>query len=471
MDRELTSHLDRVAHRLRTFHFWSGMGIVWVSAAIFVGVVYAVSQATGSVFSGSFVVAATIGVAGSLLVTWASSRSARNMHQVANLVEMRYPQLDSVLLTAVEQQPDGITGRLGYLQSEVVGQAIRHARSHNWQNIITRGQLYGARLAACAGLIATLLAALALGQLNRNLLASALPVETDSSDIVSAGTIFEVEIEPGDAEVERGSGLLVLAKFLSDLPAEATLVYTTEDGNEHSLAMSRSLDDPLFGGRIPAVLEPLSYRVEFAGQATREFQVEVFEYPVMLQMDAHLVFPSYTDQEEKFVPDVRRVSAVEGTQLTLLCRVNKPLASAQFVEQTDVGEERIPLKQDAGDPLTYAVTFEVDRSREITLHLLDDDQRANQHPPKLKITMIANLPPDIKLATPTKDIEVSPIEEVDLAASAWDDFGLKRVGINYSIPGKVDQDVSLGDSFPRKERVELAHLLAFEALEIGRAHV
>ncbi|QDU75761.1 hypothetical protein Pan97_28030 [Bremerella volcania] len=465
MDRELVSHLDRVAHRLRTFHFWSGMGIVWVSAAIFLGVIYVISQATERVLDGTFLVTAVIGVLGSLLVTWASSRSARSAQQVANLVEANYPQLDSVLLTAVEQQPDGITGRLGYLQREVVGQAVRHARSHNWQNLITRGQLNAARLAACAGLIATLIAAVALGRLNRDLLAAIPPADLASPDVVSADTIFEVEIEPGDTEVERGTGLLVLAKFLNDMPSEATLIYTTEDGSEHTLPMSRSLDDPLFGGRIPAVSQPLAYRVQFGNQATREFHVDVFEYPVMLQTDAKIVFPSYTNQEDKFVPDVRRVSAVEGSQLTLLCRVNKPLASAQFIEQTEDGELAISLHPEANDALTYTTTFVVDRSRELTLHLTDNDQRTNQHPPKLQITMIANLPPDIKLAAPTKDIEVSPIEEVDLAASAWDDFGLKRVGINYSIPGKVDQDVPLGDSFPSKERVELAHLLAFESLQ------
>ncbi|MBA2115437.1 hypothetical protein [Bremerella alba] len=465
MDHELIIHLDRVARRLRSFHFWSGMGIVWGSAAIFIGLLYAFNQATGRILDGSVLIVAAIGVTGSLLVIWTSSRSARNVHQVANLVESKYPKLDSVLLTAVEQQPNSLTGRLGYLQQDVIGQAIRHAHSHSWENVITPGQLRWARLAACAGLAATLLAAIALDRLNHDLLTTSSSASLAYQDIVSADTIFEVEIEPGDTEVERGSGFLVLAKFLKSLPSEATLVYTTEDGNQHSLPMSRSLDDPLFGGRVPAVSEPLTYRVEFGNQTTRDFQVDVFEFPLMLQTDARLVFPGYTGQEEKFVPDVRRVSAVEGTRLTLLCRVNKPLASAQFIEQTDSGEQTLSLQTVPGDPLTYTTTFSVDRSRELTLHLTDADQRTNQHPQQLQITMIANLPPDIKLTAPTKDIEVSPIEEVDLAASAWDDFGLKRVGINYSIPGQVDQDISLGDSFPSKERVELEHLLALESLE------
>lgn len=108
MDRELFGHLDRLAQRLRTFHFWSGMSIVWVAAALFIGVIYLISQATGRVPEGSLAVAATIGVLGSLLVTFASSRTARSVQQVANLVETRYPQLDSALMTAVEQQPDTI---------------------------------------------------------------------------------------------------------------------------------------------------------------------------------------------------------------------------------------------------------------------------------------------------------------------------------------------------------------------------
>ncbi|RCS46429.1 hypothetical protein DTL42_15845 [Bremerella cremea] len=464
IDRELTRQLERVARRLRTFRFWSGMGVVWLCGALLVGLLYFTSKSTGHIVEGGFIWAAGFVLVGSLLVYAFSKRSGRNVRQVAHQIETHYPQLDSALLTAVEQQPDPQTGRLGYLQREVVNKAVYHALSHNWEMVISSSKMGIALAAAYLGVLLMALATLALGSLNQELVANRSDDDLNFDDVVLSGANYEATIEPGDTEVERGTSLLVLARFADRLPPDATLSYTTKDGQEHSAPMSQSLDDPWFGGRIASVSQPLRYRVAFANQVTRDFEVTLFEYPLLLQTDAQLVFPSYTEQEEKFIQDVRRVSAVEGSQLTLFCKVNKPLASARFVEANQEGDEVIELVANSSDPLTYTTTITVDRSREVTLHLTDDAGRTNKNPPELRITMIANLPPDIKLAQPTRDIEVSPIEEVDLAASAWDDFGLKRVGISYSIPGKLDREVILGDRFPAKDRVQTEHLLAFEEL-------
>ena len=58
----------------------------------------------------------------------------------------------------------------------------------------------------------------------------------------------------------------------------------------------------------------------------------VFEYPELERTDAKLVFPHYTSLEPKTVEDIRHVTAVEGTELTLLCRLNKDVATAQLVD-------------------------------------------------------------------------------------------------------------------------------------------
>ena len=82
--------------------------------------------------------------------------------------------------------------------------------------------------------------------------------------------------------------------------------------------MTRSLEDPTFAGRVESVETDLAYRVEYGGKSTETFQVKVFEYPELVRTDAKLVFPSYTSLEPKTVEDIRHVTAVEGTELTLL---------------------------------------------------------------------------------------------------------------------------------------------------------
>ena len=92
-----------------------------------------------------------------------------------------------------------------------------------------------------------------------------------------SGPGFTVTVEPGNTEVERGTSLLVTARVAGQVPTEATLVMRPERGEESRLAMSASLNDPLFGGRIPVVDQQLDYLIELGGQTTPVYRVTVLE--------------------------------------------------------------------------------------------------------------------------------------------------------------------------------------------------
>ena len=202
--------------------------------------------------------------------------------------------------------------------------------------------------------------------------------------------------------------------------------------------------------------------MEFAEQASDTYQVTTFEYPQLIQADARLTFPSYTNLPEKVVQDVRRLSAVEGTELTLTCRLNKAVADARLVD----GEgEAIELTASVEQANVYEARLKFDRSRRFTLQLTDEDGRANQSPPEFVINVLPNRPPDLKLVQPTRDMQVSPIEELDVKASAWDDYGLTRVGLSFAMAGAGAKDIVLGESLSANQRVPLEHLLAFEEMK------
>ena len=132
---------------------------------------------------------------------------------------------------------------------------------------------------------------------------------------------------------------------------------------EHTAArrtMTRSL-------RRPDVRRPrrvgrdrprLSRRVRRPEHA-RRITSSVFEYPELERTDAQLVFPEYTSLEPKTVEDIRHVTAVEGTELTLLCRLNKDVATARLVDEKGSrrrararrrGQPRLPRRPSAHRP-------------------------------------------------------------------------------------------------------------------------
>jgi len=387
-----------------------------------------------------------------------------SLQAMSGQVEQRYEELDSSLKTAIEQHPDAESGQLSFLQQEVIRQAVYHSYRQPWQQAIPTWRVALAPLAAfsAAGLLVAALLSYAF---------FAKPIPSDDSvldfnQVAIGSQQFQLSVEPGDADVEKGSSLLVLAKFGERLPPEVSLVFTApqpgEDAAaESSIPLQRSLADPVFGGRIGNIQQPLQYHLEYAGQASETFSVNVFEYPQLIRHDAELTYPEYTELEPRLIQDVRRLTAVEGTEVQFRCYLNKAVASAELVSEDG---QRIRL-QPGNESNLYIASQTVTQSRKYRLELADDRQRHNQLPPTISITAQRNTPPDLKLVQPARDLQVSPIEEIELLAKAWDDFGVRRIGLGYSIGASDVQDIVLGEQLPPKTQNEIPHLLQLELLE------
>ena len=328
MSNELRQALEQVARRFRQVRLRSGLALCWMTWALVGVALFVMSSRPGreSSLGGGAVLAAFAVLAAATGAVWTvlALRSARDRRWVARRIEARHPELGTGLLAAVEEDEAAASGRLGFLQSAVIREALEHRRSHAWEETVSSWTLRGTGLAHVLALGLLLVVTAALVGQARSRAGKALAV-------AGGAKAADVEVDPGNTALERGSTLLVVARFPGAVPADARLVVEggTHDGERR--AMTRSLEDPTFAGRVESVETDLAYRVEFDGQRTPAYRVEVFEYPALERTDAKLVFPRYTALEPKTVEDIRHVTAVEGTELTLLCRLNKDVASARLV--------------------------------------------------------------------------------------------------------------------------------------------
>src|SRR5690606_32669385 len=181
------------------------------------------------------------------------------------------------------------------------------------------------------------------------------------------GDGYTIRVEPGNAEIERGTSLLVVARFDAAVPPDATLVVDGAAETSLRSKMTRSLEDPAFAGRVPTVENDLAYRIEFAGQQSENFRVTVFDYPEVLRTDAELTFPSYSGLQPKTVEDIRHVTAVEGTTVKLLFRLNKEVISARLVDQQGAVTQ---LALDEADPLVATASFALAESNRLKVELV-----------------------------------------------------------------------------------------------------
>jgi hypothetical protein len=458
MSMSLLQALDRVARRFRRERLFSSLAICWmVWALVGCGMKTAWFQEAAAPVDETWLLGSLVAVAlvsAALCVTWAQRR-ARDPRWVARRIEAKHPELKTGLLAAVEEIDVTPSGRLGFLQTAVIREALDHRRKRDWNETVPTWTLRGAMLAHAAALLSLLVVVVTMSPLARSDAGS-------PKSLRSAAGGAAVEIDPGNIEIERGTSLLVVARFHRAVPAEASLVVQSKSQPESRRAMTRSLEDPAFAGRVETVETDLAYRVEHGGRSTETFQVKVFEYPKLVRTDAKLVFPSYTSLAPKTVEDIRHVTAVEGTELTLLCRLNKKVATARLVDAKDEAIELTPSEEGGH---TYRTTMTLSVSRRFKVQLVDAEGRTNKLTSEIVVNVTLNHPPVVKNTQPAHDVRVSPIEELRLKAEIEDDYGLTRHGLSYSLAGGEPREIVLKSSAAGKRQVRAEHLLDFEVLQ------
>ncbi len=455
----LLFELDRVAGRFRLLRFWQLLAAAWFVAALAGAALWGAKLLLARPMLPAVPLLAVAALVLAGVGVWLATAAARDIRWVARQIEATFPELRTCLLAAVEQRPSLPDGRFGYLQSNVIHQALIHADRHEWREVVPMRRIAAAALANVAGLV--LLIAVMLGLALTAVSPSSAAAVLSGIRSGHTGPRFAVTVEPGNTEVERGTSLLVLARIAGQMPPEATLVMKPQGSDEARLAMSSSLNDPVFGGRIPVVDQPLDYLIELGDHKTPAYHVQVFEYPRLEKADAKLVYPSYTDLAPRVVQDVRTISVVEGTELTLTCYLNKAVKSATLTEEK---HEPLTLSPVSGDSRAYTMVMRCEQTRRLKLELIDEDGRKNVKLAQITINVLPNQPVTLKAVFPSRDLEVSALEEIDVKATAWDDFGVKRFGISYSLSGQAAIDVVLGEDAAAKQKHDLAHVIRLEDL-------
>ncbi len=391
-----------------------------------------------------------------LLTAYRSQRIQPDYKAVARNIEQQHPELRALLLAAVEQEPQNPDGELGYLQEKVIGEALLHANCHDWVRSVPAKRLVWANVVRFAVL-------LFLSAIVVQLAASAFPSRSRSGRSAKAPKGYNITVSPGDATVESGSPVVVLARFDGRMPLEATLLLNESDGGQARIPLTKNLDDPVFGGIIEQVSSETIYRIEYAGKVTRDYRISTFEHPSLEEVDAHIVYPSYTNLPEKLVKDTRQLSVAEGSQITLTFTLNKPVATASL---TSKEKPALDLTVDSEYPNVYTAAIIPTEDQRYELHLVDAQGHANKMPPRFTIDVHKNMPAELRPTFPNRDVAVSPLEELSLEAEVSDDFGLTGYGVSYTVAGTQSSEIILSEPGLLTGKQQIQHLLALEELKV-----
>jgi hypothetical protein len=467
IDRLLQIHLAPVARDQQRALLLRHLSRGWMVAAGVSLFFILVSRPTGGISPRLFALLLVATVVWSIVVWRRSKRTSLDFQSLVRDIEAENPKLHALLLTAIEQKPNDATHELNYLQERVIREALAEDREGTWRER-TIQQLRRAQLTS--GITLVLLGVALAG------LYQTAPPRVGNLAMTERG----VTVTPGDTSLEKGSSLVVLAKFGDAVPAEAVLVVRPANEPERRLPLAKNLDDPIFGTSVPDIQAELTYRVEYGNEQTRDFRVTTFDYPRLERADAKVTYPAYTGQAEKTIEDTRRVSAVEGSVLDYTFHLNKPVKSATLVpigsrrgNEADGTNRQInppphvggyALLADTNRPNVYVSNFKLERSGRYELILVDDVGRTNKIQPLFVLDALTNRAPELKFAFPKGDQRVSALEEITFKAEASDDFGLTGYGFAYNLAGHETKFVELGKDAGPHEKRTFDHLVPLESL-------
>jgi hypothetical protein len=396
-----------------------------------------------SAFAGSWSWWAVLGFTGVLIVATLVGlalidRSKPDLRELARRIEEKHPDLRAALLAAMDQKP-GPGGELGFLQKRLLGEISEHAIKNRWVRQVSEKRLAAAGWGQVAGVIGLFVSLwFLLGQAPLGVKPELVTGTAEEKTPPLVGV--EISVTPGDVELEKGSRLVIEATFTGPAPAAALLVHTTAAG-ETRLPMNVGLDDSVFSALIPKVEADGTYRIDYEAAKSTDFAITTFEFPALGKADATVTPPAYLGGQKIEIPDTRKITVMEGSEVAWRLTVNKPVVAGElFGEDGDV----IALTPDPADATVMLASHKPAETQRYRVHLVDDKDRGNQRPPWLTVNVNKNLPPKIKLTFPGRDFEVSALQELPLEAEVWDDVEVLATGMSYTFRGE-ETEVSLSD--------------------------
>jgi len=451
IDRALRASLEPVLRRQQWRRCGWQLAVVWSAVTLLGLLVMGFQRQTGSAVPHVLPVLAGLGLVAAVIVAARCFHSQPDWRWAARKVEARYPELNGLLMTAVQLPADDPAGA-PFLQQQVIEAALAHSRSTDWTQAISWAEVeaaHWAQVVVAGCFLATLW----------GLRQPALPAAAGMP--AGAG----MTVSPGDTTLERGSSLVVLARFAGPLPPAVELVVGGANEPGRRIPLVKSLADPVYGGSVPEVGGSFVYHVEYGQQRSRDFKVTVFEYPRVERSDVELTFPAYTGLAPRRIEDTRRISVVEGTRMDLTLHLNQPVESARLVARN---KERTvtPLELTAQPPAASLKGRLLSETLTGDVQLLDAAGRTNKEPIVFVIEVQKNRLPELRLAAPRGDLRPSALEEVRFEGTGWDDFGLPAYGLGYNLVGQDTVWLELGREVPGKEKRAFQHLLRLEDLGV-----
>jgi hypothetical protein len=373
-------------------------------------------------------------------------------------VEEHAPELRQALVSAVHEltAPEGERASPS-LAARLVARVLGPVRALAAGATLERSRM--ARAWRALGIVA-LAGALALAFGPPGLRRAASVLFAPWSDASAAMPVFAIRVVPGDAAVPRGGAVDVRATPVGFRATGADLVFRGDTAADWVRLPMAPDSTAGFTSRLFDLTQPTEYYVEAEGVRSPAYRLSVSDLPAVSRIALDLAFPPYTGLAPERIENGGDVAAVVGTVVTVRALVSRPVRGGAL--RFDTGAP-IPLVPESDSVLTGS--FRVRADGFYRVDLVAADGRAVPGSVQYAVEALDDRAPTVFIDRPGRDVRVTNVEEVTIAARASDDYGVGRLELRYTVNGGDERAVVLADSTRRgTPELRAAHTLFLEEL-------
>ena len=237
---------------------------------------------------------------------------------------------------------------------------------------------------------------------------------------------------------------------------------TAKGGLGASLPQSVALAGDAYPFHFPGQIAPsvLDVRV---GDYRTDLPVEPMLRPELHSLRAEIVLPAYLERKETLRQEVRgaTLTVVKGSAATLTATASRPLAVATINGKPSLPED----KTFSTEPVEIAQPLEIELAWE------DEFGLAGKQPFQLTVSAVEDQPPTIVCEGLSRERFLLDTEVLSFGVRAHDDFGVKRVGIEWqgldeTLAERASGERLIGAGSSEADQLELAATFCASDLKI-----
>ncbi len=446
LDAALTGRLRSVAARVRRYVLIEGCA--WILSFLMVtGLIqFLLDYGTrGLQLSMRAVILALI-LVGAGMLTWrrivTPLRKRIGLADIAKLVERQYPELSSLLISAVrfasgDVGPEASNSR--DLMNQVIGQAHRRAESIDVHKVLDSKRVLWSMLLLVVGLFAiggvTTWAPDMMGRwFARNVMLQevAWPRRTH----------LIVDLEGDELIGARGDDVIIQAYATGVQPRVVEIAYETVSGvdGRETMVTVGSKDNYGYRYTLKNAKEDLEFYLIGGDDQTERFRVRLHDRPHVTETAIHILPPAYTRLDAIELSDGERTAQIlPGSTVTLRVKTNKPVTRVTLMADRELVAEAV------ADGDRHTVTWVPTETHTYHFSLRDEVGLENRRPVRISLRVKEDEPPRarIKLTGAGEMITASAVLPIELEFS--DTYGLATAELNYMVtrPESVTSSIAL----------------------------